>query len=354
MTVSRRSFLQGSAAAGLIAATGLPGSPANAQTEDSPIPLGESLFFTVRADAGQHGHLGHARFTTTETAQHIVELVEDCHARDDDVGHTCSRLTPVPAGAASLEVLNSTNGPLTIALFGTQQPRQTRQSPLSTIDFIGIPVVSRAGWGADEALMTWNTEFSPTQLITVHHTASPTGFEPEYIGNYPEAVRSIYHFHATNSGRGWGDIGYHFLIDPDGTIYQGRCTGANEVPLLQPESPLGAGAEIVTAGHVYGANAGNIGICLIGNFMQTAPTTRAFSALRRLTDALCHALELDPGSDVRYVSPSTRREAVKPTLSGHRDWADYAGVTECPGNLLADRLNEIRTPRFTATGSFTS
>lgn len=205
--------------------------------------------------------------------------------------------------------------------------------PANVID--GLQVVSRAQWGADEGLMTWTPSFSRAQVITVHHTAMATTGVTDYYG----AMRSIYSFHATstNGGRGWGDIGYHLVIAPDGTIFQGRSTGSAGQAVFQPGT-----RSVPTAGHVYGANTGNIGICLMGDFTYERPTQPALDALTRVLRALTRGLGLDPRGSVRYTNPDTGAFSTRRTISGHRDWADVAGSTSCPGDTMYPQMNQVR------------
>lgn len=100
----------------------------------------------------------------------------------------------------------------------------------------GIKIVPRSQWGA-RAARSGRPGHSPNR-ITIHHTV-------QGAISGPAAVRQVQGFH--QNGNGWSDIGYHFLIDRDGTIYQGN-----------PEGLVGA--------HVARQNTGNLGIALIGSF----------------------------------------------------------------------------------------
>ncbi|MFI6168531.1 peptidoglycan recognition family protein [Nocardia sp. NPDC051052] len=205
----------------------------------------------------------------------------------------------------------------------------------------GFAAVTRKGWAADESLMTWTDhQFDPAQLITVHHTLD---FDGSGATDYRQVVRAVYEFHASpaHGGRGWGDIGYHLVIDPNGVVYAGRDTG-DSAPIFRPGAVLRPGAEVVQAGHVYNANPGNIGICLIGNFDVTQPTTAAVVALRDVLGTLCAGLGLNPLSQVHYTNPDTGLTVDKPAISGHRDWSDVAGPADCPGDHLYNLLPLLR------------
>ncbi|MGL6235720.1 MAG: peptidoglycan recognition protein family protein [Segniliparus sp.] len=211
-------------------------------------------------------------------------------------------------------------------------------------------MVTRSEWAADESIMTWEPQFAPVQAITVHHTGELFGDNAT-----AEAVRDIYRFHALPpeqypahgripAGRGWGDIGYQLLIGPDGAVYAGRATGADASPVFQPGTTPAPAVPVVTAGHVYNYNPGNIGICLLGNFETSSPTPAAVNALTTVLASLTKKLALDPLGDIHYSSPISSRTADLPVISGHRDWPRDSDTpaTECPGTWLEARLPLVR------------
>ncbi|WP_116244684.1 peptidoglycan recognition family protein [Nocardiopsis sp. FIRDI 009] len=189
--------------------------------------------------------------------------------------------------------------------------------------------VTRAGWGADESYRfddegndLWPAEFHPVQAITVHHTALATS------GDHAADVRAVYHLHAVQLA--WGDIGYHVLIDPDGTVYEGRHSGEDGVPVFSARPGPGRAAA-VTAGHVYTFNHGNIGVCLLGDFTDELPTRAARDSLVNVLGVLCSVTGLDPAAQIEYVRPGTGETTPARTISRHRDWLD----TDCPGNAFS-------------------
>jgi N-acetylmuramoyl-L-alanine amidase-like protein len=172
-------------------------------------------------------------------------------------------------------------------------------------------VNARAGWARAE----W-----PLQLLVVHHTAYP-----EPLGDPTQAVARIRHLHAVENG--WGDIGYGFLVDPAGTVHEGRSTR------LSPPGHAPAGA------HAEGHNAGTLGIALLGTFTADEPTVAARDALAALLAAECARAGLDPTGAVDYVNPVSGLERPGlPAICGHRDLID----TECPGDALYALLPEMR------------
>ncbi|MBB6171877.1 hypothetical protein HNR23_001937 [Nocardiopsis mwathae] len=194
---------------------------------------------------------------------------------------------------------------------------------------------TRAGWGADESHRfddggneIWPAAYSRVQAITVHHSAWPVGDDAA------SNVRAIYHLHAVENG--WGDVGYHLLIDPEGTVYEGRWTGNALMPIFRGV-PLPGQAEAVTAGHAFQFNTGNIGICLMGDFTDGMPTPRAQNSLVRTLHALCLITGVDPVEEIEYENPVNGRKAVQQGLSRHRDWL----ATECPGNTFAEEFDRV-------------
>lgn len=125
--------------------------------------------------------------------------------------------------------------------------------------------------------------------IILHHTWRPTA--REYKGE--QTVKAIYDFHVKNQG--WSDIGYHFLIAPDGAIWAGR-----------PIENAGA--------HTRGRNAHSVGVCLIGNFDEEELTARQRTSLIVTLSALLQRFKLTPQE-----------------INFHRDYAPYKS---CPGMKL--------------------
>ncbi|MGO1050581.1 peptidoglycan recognition protein family protein [Crossiella sp. CA198] len=191
---------------------------------------------------------------------------------------------------------------------------------------LAVRLRTRAEWGADEKLRfgpqgeVWPATFSPVQCLTVHHSAIGVG------ADRAAAVRSIYHGHTV--AKGWGDIGYHLVIDPEGTLYQGRHTGG---PAVFRQPPVNGRAETVTAGHVRGHNPGNIGICLLGDFTGGQPDPRAVGTLTRTLAALSLLCGLDPLARLNYHNVEDGQRYDGPVLARHRDWV----ATQCPGNAFA-------------------
>ncbi len=187
------------------------------------------------------------------------------------------------------------------------------------------PIISRDDWGGNELLRRNQPRYaSAVRLVFVHHTATPNNYTPDQAA---AIVRGIDVYHVKTNG--WNDIGYNFLIDRFGRVYEGRYGGITR-------NVIGA--------HALGFNTGSVGIAVIGNFMSSKPTTAAVQSLEKLIAWRLDLAHVDPVSTLTYVSGGSERirAGVKVKLravSGHRD----TGSTSCPGNYLYSQLNRIAT-----------
>ncbi|GGC72098.1 hypothetical protein GCM10011410_26410 [Hoyosella rhizosphaerae] len=261
------------------------------------------------------------RFIANGTQSEWHHLAPSSHCPDTHPVGLSTDLLLIPDGCSSVEVAHDdpSTQPSAVAING--RVRSLTGVPNSTTRFLSIPVVTRSGWGAQTPAggNTWRRSFRRPQMITVHHSATALWSSPA------ATVRAIYRYHATTLG--WGDVGYHLLIDPAGTIYAGRDTGNDQSPVFrQPPSGNGT-AELVTAGHAYALNGGNIGICLLGDFSTSRPSRAAQTSLIRVLAALCAALGFDPTATVNYTEPDTGARYRVPIIAQHRDLND----TSCPG-----------------------
>lgn len=138
----------------------------------------------------------------------------------------------------------------------------------------------------------------PVTRITLHHDGDSV-FESTYRADAGDRLERIRRYHRSLN---WGDIGYHYLIDPAGRVWQGR-----------PLSWQGA--------HVADQNPGNLGICVMGNFDRQQPTGTQIRAVERFV-AECMTRYRVPLHEVRT----------------HREMAS----TLCPGRYLQPRIDRLR------------
>lgn len=154
----------------------------------------------------------------------------------------------------------------------------------------------------------------PTHLI-MHHSAGFTNYS-----NYAWVVAYYWDLHVNTNN--WDDIGYNWLIDPNGVIYEGRGSGNQ-------------------GAHFSCMNSGTLGICIIGNYQTTTPSTSAWSAAVQLLayeSCLNHIVPTD--SSIHASSQLMLRH-----ISGHRD-GNSATVgcpsgTDCPGNSFYPQLDSL-------------
>ncbi len=210
--------------------------------------------------------------------------------------------------------------------------------PASAAGAVSQPtVITRAGWGADESLRfnadgseKWTPAFYPVQKLIVHHTAGSNA-DP----NPAATIRSIYYYHAITQG--WGDIGYNFLIDEAGRVYEGRSSR----PYAPGESPTGEdlNGNGVTAAHAQGFNSGTVGIALLGTLSTVDATAAARSTMERMLAWKADRHGIDPFGSSLFINPVNGTQKVFPNISGHRD----VNATECPGGYFYGTLPALRT-----------
>jgi putative cell wall-binding protein len=197
-------------------------------------------------------------------------------------------------------------------------------------------VIPRSGWGANESYRfddgreIWRRDFHPIQKLVVHHTAG-TNNDP----NPAATIRSIYYYHAVTQG--WGDIGYNFLIDQSGRVYEGRYSRAYPAG-ASPSGDDSRGFGVV-AGHARTYNAGTVGVGLLGSFDSQAPTSAARQALVRTLAWLAAKHRVDPRGSGPYVNPIDGTTRSFANIAAHRD----LNATACPGTHFYGQLPAIRT-----------
>ncbi|MEV6103454.1 peptidoglycan recognition protein [Streptomyces sp. NPDC051940] len=161
--------------------------------------------------------------------------------------------------------------------------------------------------------------------VIVHHTDSPNTYD---CADAPFLIRNLRTGHT--GYQGWDDIGYNFLIDRCGTIYEGRAGGTDRP---------------VVGAHSQGFNRGTAGVAVLGTFTAGNEVPQAVeNALARLVAWKLSLSHTDPSSTVRLVSTNDNARypagtaATLPALAGHEDGYQ----TSCPGRALYERLPFIR------------
>lgn len=185
-------------------------------------------------------------------------------------------------------------------------------------------IVTRAGWKANESWREKGFGYTTTvKSAFVHHTAASNNYT---CAQAPSVIRGIYQYHVQSLG--WRDIGYNFLVDKCGTIYEGRAGGV---------------AKAVLGAHTYGFNSNTTGIAVLGSYGSTAPPKAAVDGVSKLVAWKLGLHGLNPVGSVTLTSgggkyPAGTKVNMK-AVAGHRD----GFATECPGAQLYKSLGTVRS-----------
>ncbi|WP_247706106.1 FG-GAP-like repeat-containing protein [Streptomyces liliiviolaceus] len=242
--------------------------------------------------------------------------------------------TGAPASPAE-STSQSASGSASESASASPTPDPVPSPPPSTVT--QPPIVSRAQWGAAESTVKDAPEYiDKISAVFVHHTVGTNDYS---CAESPALVRGIMAYHVQTEL--WNDIGYNFLVDKCGRIFEGRAGGI-DLP--------------VRGAHTYGFNGDSAGIAVLGDFEGAAATsTTAAKAAGKPTRAALESVARvaawklgqyggDPGGQVTLTAADdtgvwkSGQQATLNTISGHRD----GFATECPGKNLYSKLSEIR------------
>lgn len=189
------------------------------------------------------------------------------------------------------------------------------------------PIIARSAWATGTQLPRVAPAYGEVRVAFVHHTENPNGYSAAEV---PAMLRAIYVFHRDVNG--WNDIGYNFVVDLFGRVFEARAGGIDEP---------------VVGAHAGGYNLASTGVAVLGSFSGTPISAAAKGTLQRLL-AWKLALHGVPaqGRAVVRVNPAgavfskypARARVSLPRIAGHRD----ADSTECPGNALYGELPGVR------------
>jgi N-acetylmuramoyl-L-alanine amidase-like protein len=196
----------------------------------------------------------------------------------------------------------------------------------------GAPaVVPRLSWGANESIKRAPPSYSSaTQFAIVHHTAGRNAYTRAESGAIVKAIQ-VYHVR----GNGWNDIGYNFLVDKYGQVFEGRFGGMDRN---------------VVGAHAEGFNTGSVGVAVLGNYNAETLPAPARAALVRLLAWRLDLAHVDPLSTFSWISGGNPRfprgvPVFLRAVVGHRD----TGFTDCPGDRIHGTLGEL-SQAVAATG----
>jgi len=186
-------------------------------------------------------------------------------------------------------------------------PRPVVQQPgVAPVASRGVPSISvnpRSTWTNGQPKMHLSKPMNGVQLITVHHDALNSAGKRGRAFAIDRLAR-VRREHLSRDAT-WVDIGYHFIIDPDGQVWEGR-----------PLSIEGA--------HVARTNDHNMGIMVMGNFDEHRPTQAQIDAL-----------------DAFLVQQMTTHRVGVKNLYTHQELKS----TACPGRNLQAYMRQTRASR---------
>jgi flagellar hook assembly protein FlgD len=184
-------------------------------------------------------------------------------------------------------------------------------------------ILSRAQWGADESIVRGPPYYAErVRFAVVHHTAGTNSYSSTQSA---AIVRGIQRYHVLANG--WNDIGYNFLVDKHGQVFEGRGGGIDQN---------------VVGAHAQGFNTGSTGVAVLGTYGSSRISKAGRSALVRLLAWRLDIAHVRPRSRLTWISggnpeyPAGTPVSLR-TISGHRD----TGPTTCPGSALYSQLPGI-------------
>src|SRR5215218_4662411 len=196
--------------------------------------------------------------------------------------------------------------------------------PPRTLSLAGSPpVTSRLSWGANESIRRAAPLYAGgLHFAVVHHTAGTNSYTR---AESAAIVRGIMTYHV--QGNGWNDIGYNFVVDRYGQIFEGRYGGIDRN---------------VVGAHAEGFNTGSVGVSVLGTYNGAGITAAARDAIVRLLAWRLDVGHADPLSTLTWPSGGNARYPTGVgvflrSISGHRD----AGFTECPGDALYAQIGSL-------------
>ena len=299
--------------------------PSDAGRDDGAGRAGTDELVTGGADAVQASVVGNAADLPADLT---LALVPDRPSGERDLGAADVRTaeaepTGVAAASAAQSGLRDDRGPAE-NLTGASAV----QLPAAAQDDPSALVTTREEWGANPAYLNWRPNYAPAEHVIVHHTAGTNDYTAEQS---PSIVRGIYYYHAVILG--WGDIGYNFLVDKYGQVFEGRYGTLDSDP-----------GTMVVGGHAYGANTGTMGISMMGNYSSVSPSEIQIERVGQMAGwFLARAGIADAhgssGFTFRATQKYRRGQTIDlDTISAHRD----VGYTTCPGDAGYSAMGQIR------------
>ncbi|WP_183098294.1 N-acetylmuramoyl-L-alanine amidase, partial [Nocardioides pelophilus] len=239
-----------------------------------------------------------------------------------------------PSDAVQVEVTGDQRDPVLALLLPRRRAKDALARPATQAhepgarEEGGVPMPGlyyRRAWNPDPRLRNGRPEYNRRiRQVHVHHTVNSNDYARADV---PGLIRAMYRYHTRNLG--WSDIGYNFLVDRFGRLWEGRAGG--------PRRP-------VRGAHTLGFNHASVGVAAIGNFEDGRVPKAVVRALVRVAAwKLDMYGDRDPRRTVWIKSSGSDKfrygKLVElPTIDGHRDTND----TACPGGDLYVALPRVR------------
>ena len=264
----------------------------------------------------------------TEIAENTAGAQEQPVDRLVDATQSVDSATTADEGEGDAETTGSAAPAATSAGSGVNLDLPTALAATTTANGLPVPVVTRAEWGANQAYMTWSPKYANAAHVVVHHTAGTNNYT---AGQSASIVAGIYYYHAVTLD--WGDIGYNFLVDKYGQVFEGRYGTLSS-----------AAGRMVIGGHARGANTGTMGISMMGNYVSTSPTDVQLDRVGKMAGwFLKRSGVTNAQASASFTILTTEKykagQVVNlPRILAHRD----VGYTTCPGDVGYSKMGQIR------------
>lgn len=216
----------------------------------------------------------------------------------------------------------------------TSSAATTSGAVASTTATGGPTIITREEWGAAPRCLepgtgpSWFPAEGGLKAAAIHHTVNPNDYST--VAEAMQAIRNDQAYHQNTHG--WCDIGYNFLVDKWGNIYEG-ADGSIEEPII--------------GAHTGGFNTGTVGVAMVGTYTDVAPSTAQKTGVAKIAGYKLSLYGLNPSESVTLTSAGLTsggrydegEQVVLPRVFGHRD----THRTECPGDLGYAQLASIRS-----------
>ena len=231
--------------------------------------------------------------------------------------------TTTPATTAPTDTAPTTTAPATSVPTSAPPAAPAVMGPLPAY-------ISRAAWQADESLVTDPPSYADSvKVMFVHHTAGTNNYS---CADSPAIIRGILAYHVQSQH--WNDIGYNYLVDKCGTLFEGRRGGVDKA---------------VIGAHTYGFNTGSAGIAVLGTYSNVRVPAVTQTVLAQVAAYKLGKYGFDPSTTAQLTEGVSDGKFPLNTvvtfnrIAGHRDGT----ATECPGNALYAQLADVRSQAST-------